>query len=246
MRKRPVLSAAAYVALAVADTMLVARPGRAARAARFVTKPLLMPALATSFATATEGRGGTVAKGAVAAQAFSWIGDVALLGRGDRAFLAGLGSFFAGHVGYIAAFAGARDKDLPLRNPGTKAAAGLLLTAGPVMAAAAARTDGRMGAPVAAYTGVLATMFGTSTMLDRRLPARARRTVVAGTGLFLVSDTILGVRQFLLRRDSRALEVAVMATYTAGQGLIAAGLAQACDASEPRPPKTSTYDEGPA
>ena len=44
-----------------------------------------------------------------------------------------------------------------------------------------------------------------------------------GAALFLVSDTILGLQEFVLGRKVPALETAVMATYTAGQGLIAAG-----------------------
>ncbi len=225
----PKLAAAAYVALAAADTTLATRTSRRARAARFVTKPLLMPALATAFVGATEGKG-TLAKGTAAAQAFSWGGDVALLGKGDNAFLAGLSSFFAGHLGYVAAFASARDRSNPLDNPGVKAAGALLLTTGPVMAFAAGRKEPKLRLPVAAYAGVLSSMFATSTMLDKQLPQSARRTIVAGTGLFLASDTILGTREFIVKNDSAALDGAVMATYTAGQGLIALGVAQAARA----------------
>ena len=47
--------------------------------------------------------------------------------------------------------------------------------------------------------------------------------MLTGAALFLASDTILGLQKFVLRRKVPALETAVMATYTAGQGLIAAG-----------------------
>jgi len=229
MPKNTRLAALGYAALAVADTVLASRPGKGARAARFVTKPLLMPALATAFVGATEGRG-RLAQGTAAAQAFSWGGDVALLGKGDTAFLAGLSSFFAGHLGYVAGFASARDKSNPLANPGVRAAALIALTTGPVMAFAAGRKEPKLRGPVAAYGAVLACMFATSTMLDKQLPARARRTIVAGTGLFLASDTILGTREFFVKDDSPALDAAVMATYTAGQGLIALGVAEAAAA----------------
>jgi len=220
------LAALGYVAFAAVDTALASRSSRKARAARFVTTPLLMPALSTAFVGATGGQG-AMAKGTATAQAFSWGGDVALLGKGDNAFLAGLTSFFAGHLGYVAAFGSARDHRNPLQNPGVKAAGAMLLTTGPLMAYAAGRKEPKLRVPVAAYSAVLASMFATSTMLDKKLPARARNTIVAGTGLFLASDTILGVREFLLKNDSPLLDAAVMATYTSGQGLIAAGVAQA-------------------
>jgi hypothetical protein len=54
--------------------------------------------------------------------------------------------------------------------------------------------------------------------------------VAAGTVLFLTSDTILGVREFVVRepspRTAALLDVAVMATYTTSQALIASGLAE--------------------
>ncbi len=229
MQKNTKLAALGYVALSVTDTLLAASPGRTARAARFVTKPLLMPTLATAFVGATGGEG-TLAKGTTAAQAFSWGGDVALLGRGDRAFLAGLSSFFVAHLGYVASFASIRDRSNPLDNPGVRTAGVLALTAGPLMAYAAGRKEPKLRGPVAAYSAVLASMFATSTMLDKQLPSRARRTIVAGTGLFLASDSILGSREFLVKNRSTGLDAAVMATYTAGQGLIALGAAQAAEA----------------
>jgi uncharacterized membrane protein YhhN len=218
---------AAYVALSATDTVLAGRDGPGARRARFVVKPLLMPALAAAFLSGTGGRGGPVRRCTTAAQAFSWGGDVALLGRGERAFLAGVGSFFAAHVAYAAGFASARGRGTDLDLSGAKAAGVLWLTTGPAMAWAAGRRSRRLAAPIAGYAAVLATMFGTSTTLDPAVSRRARSTVRAGTTLFLVSDTILGVQDFVLPEHHPALERAVMATYTAGQGLIAWGVAQA-------------------
>ncbi|SDZ33971.1 Uncharacterized membrane protein YhhN [Amycolatopsis xylanica] len=225
MRTRSARPAVGYLALAIADTLLAARRGTAARRARAATKPLLMPTLAVALGSRTAGQATRLTKGVLVAQACSWAGDVALLGKGGRAFLAGLGSFFVGHVGYIAAFGSARDRSAPLRTPGTQAAAALLAVAGPAMVVAAGRKDARMRIPVAAYTCVLATMFAASTRLDPALPAESRRAIVAGTSLFLISDTILGIREFVLDQPSPAVDAAVMATYTAGQGLIAAGAA---------------------
>jgi len=227
---RTLAATAAYVALAATDTVLAGRTDLAARRSRFLVKPLLMPALAVAFHEGTRGSHDPVVRRTAAAQAFSWGGDVALLGRGEKAFLAGVGSFFAAHVAYVAGFAAARPPAAAgLAPAGLKAAAALWLAAGPAMSWAAGRRSPRLAAPVAAYAGVLATMFGASTALDPALPRRARATVRAGTTLFLVSDTLLGVQDFLLTEPHPGLERAVMATYTAGQGLIAWGVAQGLD-----------------
>ena len=70
-------------------------------------------------------------------------------------------------------------------------------------------------------------MFATSRMLDPALPPGARRTLQAGTALFLLSDSVLAVQKFLLPEPRPVLESVVIATYTAGQGLIARGVAGA-------------------
>jgi uncharacterized membrane protein YhhN len=54
-------------------------------------------------------------------------------------------------------------------------------------------------------------------------PDRGRDRILAGASLFLVSDTLLGLRKFVVRGDAPALEGAVMATYTAAQWCISAG-----------------------
>jgi uncharacterized membrane protein YhhN len=178
-----------------------------------------MPLLARATARSAQG----TTRALTAAQALSWGGDVALLGRGDRAFQAGLGSFLGAHLAYITGFALRGDRLTAPPSSGVKAAGVALLTTGPLMALAAGRTDRKLAAPVAAYSTALAAMFAAASRLDPALSPRARRAVQAGAALFLVSDTLLGVQKFVLRRELPALETAVMATYTAGQALLAGG-----------------------
>ncbi len=223
--RRTLAATAGYAALSTVDTMLASKTSKAARRARYLVKPLLMPALRTAFLEATPGRYDRLKRTTATAQAFSWGGDVALLGSGDRAFLAGTGSFFGAHAAYITGFASLRARPVRWDSPGIKAAAALFLTAAPVLGLAARRRSPELALPVVGYAGVLAAMFATSTMLDPAIDPRARRTIQAGTTLFLISDSILGVQKFLLPKDHPALEAAVMATYTAGQGLIAGGVA---------------------
>ena len=224
-KSRVALAAAAYGALAVADSALAGKQSKSARALRFVTKPLLMPALATAFREGTAGRTDTLRRATLAAQACSWGGDVALLGTSERAFLGGVGSFFGAHVAYIAGFTSVRGSRPNLDSPGMRAALGLWLTTAPVMALAAGRKDPALRLPVAAYGTVLAAMFATSTLVGGDVPEPARRKILVGTSLFLLSDTLLGAQEFLLTERRPALEQAVMATYTAAQGLLAAGAA---------------------
>ena len=232
MALSPAVPSAGYLALAVTDTALAASSSPTRRRFRMITKPLLMPALGTAFSTSltTQGiqGGGLLRGGTVAAQALSGVGDIALLGKGDAAFLGGLASFFGAHIAYTTAFVSA-GRPLTDRDgwTGVAAAAGLFATMAPVMGRAAGRESASMRAPVVAYAGVLSAMFAASTRLDPAVPRKARRKLVAGTALFLASDTILATRKFLLHDDSSLGEAAVMATYTAGQGLIAAGVSDA-------------------
>lgn len=225
------LPGAAYVALSVADTVAAGLSSSAplARRLRYVLKPALMPTLAVAFRGATAGRsrGSVLRAGTVAAQAFSWGGDVALLGKGRSSFLAGVGSFAAAHVAYIAAFASVRGEPDDHDTAALKAALGLWLAAAPVMGVAAGRQDPALRAPVAAYATLLFAMFASSHLLDPALPRSARRSVQAGTALFVLSDSVLAAQEFGLLERRPVLESLVMATYTAGQGLIATGVARA-------------------
>lgn len=232
MQPRPLAAKIAYGALAAADTLLAGQDTTTARRLRYLTKPLLMPVLATAFASSTTGRRDVLRQAALGGQAFSWGGDLALMGSGQRSFLVGVGSFFAAHVSYVTGFASS--SSLPsgvdsagVNSAGLKTAAAMWVATAPVMTIAAGRKDPALRVPIAAYATVLATMYAASTLLDQDLPRSARRKVVLGTSLFLLSDTVLGLRKFLLDDHSPALESVVMATYTAGQWFIADGVAAA-------------------
>ena len=233
-----------YLGVAAVDTWLagVALPGsfqrgtRLARAARFVTKPALMPLLAGSFATDRRAFGSPLRSSTLVGQVFGWGGDIALLGHGSRSFAVGAGSFGLGHVAYISGFVRHRSPAPFFRAPATRAALGLWALAGPAMAVAAARQDRALGPAVAAYTGVLAGTFATGCHLSRSVPVSSRCLTAAGAGLFLLSDTVLGVRQFLLPLVMRSapsprldatLERVVMGSYAAAQLLLAEGAARA-------------------
>ncbi|GAA1925395.1 lysoplasmalogenase [Nocardioides marmoribigeumensis] len=221
-------AARAYTALALVDTRLAGHADPSVRRWRRLTKPLLMPALASAFSLATPQEASVLRRGTLVAQALSGAGDVALLGQGERAFLAGLGSFFGAHIAYVTAFASrARPRHDRSHLTGTKAAAATFATLGPALAWAAGRRAPALRAPVVAYAGILSSMVATSSRLGDDVAPSARRTVVVGTATFLASDATIALRRFVLSSPTPRSDAVVMATYTAGQGLIAAGVAAA-------------------
>jgi uncharacterized membrane protein YhhN len=208
----------AYAALAVADTVLVGI-GPRGRRAHHVVKPLLMPVLA---ATLAEGAGTDhpVVRRVLAAHGLSWGGDIALMSTQERDFLAGVASFFGAHLAYVSAFR-ALGSASPRTSPAGKAVLAVSSALVPGNAVAAGRKDPRFGWPIGVYGTVLTAMATTAATLPES-PGRGR--VRAGAALFLLSDSLIGVQQFMRDEPHPALESAVMATYTAGQWLISEGV----------------------
>lgn len=167
--------------------------------ARWLTKPLLMPALMTGRDRATQ-----------RALAFGGIGDVALLGESDAAFTAGLVSFLAGHLAWIVALRQRGDRGRLRGRPVLAAPYGAVFVA--LNAYLWPRT-GRDRLPVIVYSTALLAM--SLTALDRGSPRAA-----AGGALFGVSDTLLALERFG-GVHLPAHEGLVMATYTAAQALLA-------------------------
>lgn len=217
----------AYVGLAAADTVLSGRTDRWAHRTRFVTKPLLMPALAGSLATNPRAASSPLRSSTLAAQVGGWGGDVALLGEGTRPFLFGAGSFALGHVAYLTGFLRHRGPTPLSTGSGARFVAGSWVATAPLMALAARRQHRELGGPVLGYSTMLAAVVATSTHLDPSISATSRRLTAAGAGLFMLSDSLLGVRKFLLKDPPAGLETAVMATYTAAQFLLSEGAARA-------------------
>ena len=163
-----------------------------------MTKPLLMPALMQGKPRPTQ-----------RALALGGLGDVALLGKGNAAFTAGLGSFLAGHIAWVAVLrpksAGVLAKNPAAAVPYVAAWAGLNAYLWP-------RT-GKDRIPVLIYSSAL--LATALAALDT-----GRTDVAAGGALFLASDALLALERF---GDVHlpAHEGIVMATYTTGQALLA-------------------------
>jgi uncharacterized membrane protein YhhN len=211
---------AAYAALSLADTVLVGL-GPRARRVHFAIKPLLMPVLAARLAGEADGR--PVVRQVLAAQGLSWGGDVALMGRSESRFLAGVASFLGAHIAYVAAFR-ALGSGSPTATAAGRAVLAVSSVVVPANAVLAGRRDARFGVPIGVYGLVLAAMAASAASLPDS-PERGR--VRAGAALFLLSDSLLGAQLFLRDEPHPALESAVMATYTSAQWLISDGVRRA-------------------
>ena len=217
----------AYAGLAAVDTWLSGIADRRAHRARFVTKPLLMPTLAASLLTNPKAEGSPLRTTTVAAQLGGWGGDVALLGEGTKPFLAGTSSFALGHVAYLSGFLRQHGHGDLREAPAPRAIAGSWALTAPVMALMARKRHRELGGPVFGYATMLAAMAAAANYLDTDLSRTSRRLTAAGAGLFMLSDTLLGFRKFVLTDPPPALETGVMATYTAAQFLLSEGAARA-------------------
>ncbi|HRV68324.1 MAG TPA: lysoplasmalogenase [Marmoricola sp.] len=215
--KRHLALLTGYAALSVADTWLATT--REDSRARWITKPLLMPTLAAAM---TQRPGNELSGATAVGLVGSWVGDVALLGSSNKSFLRGMAGFAAAQSVYIGAVIPMLDRSTPLtKNPTAKAIAITSVAATPAVAIAAGRQDSTLGTAVAAYGALLTAHAAGSAHLDPiKIPARRRRARLLGALLFLLSDALIGVRKFVLPSHPKALEGAVMATYTAAQLLI--------------------------
>ncbi|MCW2785562.1 MAG: hypothetical protein JWP74_2079 [Marmoricola sp.] len=214
----------AYVALAAADTWLAGTSSERAHRARVLTKPFLMPTLMASLVTDPRASESPLFTSTLIAQAGGWGGDLALMGHSSKSFVAGSSSFAVGHASYMSGFLRNRSAT-PL--PGPKAVAGLWAVSAPGMIFGAARHDKALGPTIAGYSAMLAGTVATATQLDPALPRSARRATIAGAALFMLSDSVLGTRKFLLKSAPPRIESVVMATYTAAQFLLSEGAARA-------------------
>ncbi|MER5643885.1 lysoplasmalogenase [Streptosporangium sp. NPDC002524] len=180
-----------------------------------VTKALLMPLLA-AWVLARRGP-----RPLVAALLLSWGGDVAL--EVDGLFLPGMTLFAAAHVCYVTYFVREGALGALRRRPAVPVAYAalwvvLILVLWPGL--------GDLRLPVAAYSLLL-----TATAVTA---AGHGRWIGAGGALFLLSDTLIAFELAGLPRLP-AHGFLIMATYLAGQYLLASGIVGR-SRSQPLPP----------
>lgn len=134
-------------------------------------------------------------------------GDIALLPAIDK-FVVGLTSFLLGHIAFIVLFV---RYEMPHKGLAAIALGGsvvLIATVGRTIVRGVARTDPALRWPVVAYLVVISAMAVCGW-------ATGRGWVIAGTTLFVLSDTLLGWSRFASDSTQRVAwrEVAMMVTY---------------------------------
>ena len=218
--------------------MDLAGPDGVGRVLAQATKPFLMPLLALCLYVETRGRPAAGADGfrpqsLYLALFFGWVGDVLLMlperlasRLPQGAFAWGAGAFFLGHLCYIHVFLRGLTAAEVLR-PSRLMYALPLLVYGYVLFLALDGFLGPMALPVAVYTGaLLANGFAAYSRWSahRALPAS---WCLLGALLFMQSDSILAVNQFIfVQGQSRPMPLAnfaIMVTYLLGQFLLVHG-----------------------
>lgn len=123
-----------------------------------------------------------------AALALGAVGDFCLSRPGDLWFMGGMGAFGLAHAFYIALFLGLRGQAriLPMA---------LLVGYGVVMAFVLWDGTGALRWPVMGYLAIIIGM-GLSALAQR--PGPQMKTLLAGAGLFILSDTVLALSIFIL------------------------------------------------
>ena len=197
---------------ALADWWAVARGNRLLQ---YVCKPATL-ALLIAVALALDPFDGSRRAWFVVALGFSLLGDVFLMLRPERWFVAGLASFFFAHVAYIVGF--------HYSGPATwlwlsvSAAIAVLTGVIALRILGSLRRTGRgaLVVPVIAYMVVITLMVGKAV---------AGGPVLAAVGalLFYLSDSLIGWTRFI--RPHPWGPLAIIVTYHLGQAALVVSLA---------------------
>lgn len=177
---------------------------RAAGRVELLSKPLATVAIGTLAFAASDADVSTAALvAALVGFVLCLAGDVALLPAVDR-FVVGLGAFLAGHLAFVVMFVLLGLDRWWLGLVALAGAAGVAVLVGrPILRGAAAK-DASLVAPVRAYLTIISSMAVVGW-------ATGRPAAIVGSSLFVLSDSVLGWRQFVA--SSRWAPLAVMVTY---------------------------------
>lgn len=189
-----------------------------------LTKPLLMPSLASWFFLATGRLSKPFHQMVFFGLICSFSGDCLLMFADENPdyFLFGLGSFLIAHLFYIAAFwkFPGWEKGMVMRKwwplmPVLLYLAAMLFYLWPDLPKA-------FKMPVAIYSMVICAMFLSALNMKGRVEEKKALWLAFGALLFVLSDSLIAVGKFKeVGLSPEVLSVGIMATYLAGQFLIA-------------------------
>lgn len=186
----------------------------------FITKPLLMPALAVWLAYETSERPARFLRREVlAGLVFATAGDTLLLFDGPLFFMLGLAAFLFTHISYIGGFWAVAD----IRKGFLRMQAAWVLPFAVFLVCFLwwlwPGIPAGMRLPVSLYSTIISIMVLSIINLKGRISDGIFWPMLAGGLLFMLSDTILAAGKF--GHVAWETGLAIIITYIAGQFLIA-------------------------
>jgi uncharacterized membrane protein YhhN len=192
----------------------------------WATKPLIMPALLVWLVrrVGSEPRDGIRVRAVYAALVFATLGDVFLIpGRAPWGPL-GVVAFGLAHVSYLVAFF-RREHLASLRAPEVSFALLAVLTYVAIVRTVVSPAVSQAPAFLDGYMLLLVAMVATTLCRLGARRDRASASILVGAVIFMESDSLIALGAAGVALPLKAF--AIMATYIAGQFLIARGVADA-------------------
>jgi len=185
----------------------------------FITKPLLVPALAVYYLVATSQRSYLF----LTALFFCWLGDILLmLQRDELFFIAGLVAFLTGHVLYIICYRNFRSAGTGLTGPQQIRFSLPIILAGTGLVTILFPHLGGLQIPVLVYALVITVMAMQALFRYGYTNSKSFVLVFVGAVSFMISDSLLAINKFMQPLPLAGL--AVMLTYLLAQYLIVEGV----------------------
>ncbi|MHA1244992.1 MAG: lysoplasmalogenase [Candidatus Heimdallarchaeota archaeon] len=216
-----------FVVIHLVGEVLIHLEKKSGMIIRYITKPFLIPLLATYyilsiyFTSGIESVNWFIFVGLILGLA----GDLLLINRPDPEeqkvlFMLGLVSFLLGHIFYLVAFV------LTITAPYTFTLWTLgilipLIIYGVLIGVKILPTAEEMKIPVLAYILIIFSMGIIATMLFGEMSTKGYLTLLVGVLLFIISDTINAWYKFI--KEFQYERLLVMSTYLASQFFIVLG-----------------------
>ncbi|MBS1798007.1 MAG: lysoplasmalogenase [Acidobacteria bacterium] len=187
----------------------------------YFSKPALMPLLILYFAVNAKNAGGVI-YAMLGALVFSWFGDVLLLAdkQFKSLFIFGLIAFLAAHLCFIVYFLKIRKLNGAPKLPNKLGFVALAAYTISLLVVVVPNAPA-LAVPVAIYALALSTMVATSLAAFDFNEKTYWKLCLAGTFLFMVSDSILAVNRFVA--PVALAPLFIMLTYGLAQLLIVEG-----------------------
>jgi uncharacterized membrane protein YhhN len=192
----------------------------------FIFKPMLMPFLALFLYVEVKKKLDGNLKHLLIALLFAYGGDLALMMGEGIYFLLGLGSFLVMQILYILLFMKDWNKPFFLqKKPVWIMIFSLIGIVFYYFSYPALKSDAVMVIAVAIYAAALVSMALSALNRKGGVGEQSFQWLLAGALLFMISDLMIGVNQFIYQ-DFPYAGFAIMSTYITGQWLIIKGYLQ--------------------